>query len=251
MNILSGLRELHKVKKNGDIEERLIHRNINPDTVFLSNGGEFILGDLGLIKNIPTIPMGNGPNIQDGQTVLTMASEDTVNPDEVTYLAPETTTSSYDYKVDIWSVGCLLYEICALQPAFTLKDLINGEMNLQRRINNLKLPAEYSKDLDKIMRDMLCIDSKKRKSCDELFAEYKYLHNDSEIASIYLLLLLFFPLLFFLLLLYIVKSDNDFEELLVYNGEDKDVENIPKCVSTETSKPHEINNVYIYLIIII
>lgn len=68
MNILSGLRELHKVRKIGDAEERLIHRNINPDTVFLSNGGEFILGDLGLIKTIPTIP-GTGGSIQDDQTV--------------------------------------------------------------------------------------------------------------------------------------------------------------------------------------
>lgn len=180
MNILSGLRELHKVRKIGDAEERLIHRNINPDTVFLSNGGEFILGDLGLIKTIPTIP-GTGGSIQDGQTVLTKAI---INEDEVSYLAPEATTSNYDYKVDIWAVGCLLYEMCCLEPVFTLKDLINGEGILKDRIDELILPSEYSKELNDIMKDMLIINHKKRLSCDELFSKYNYLHGDSEIASI-------------------------------------------------------------------
>ena len=35
------------------------------------------------------------------------------------YLSPEICRQrKYDYKSDIWGLGCVLYEICALVPAF-------------------------------------------------------------------------------------------------------------------------------------
>ena len=35
------------------------------------------------------------------------------------YLSPEIVQSNtYDFKTDIWSLGVLLYEICALKPPF-------------------------------------------------------------------------------------------------------------------------------------
>ena len=41
------------------------------------------------------------------------------------YRAPELLLSyrEYDASVDIWSVGCVLYELCALAPPFRANDM--------------------------------------------------------------------------------------------------------------------------------
>ena len=40
------------------------------------------------------------------------------------YLSPEIVHGqSYDYKSDVWSIGVLLYEMCALQPPFNGSNL--------------------------------------------------------------------------------------------------------------------------------
>jgi NIMA (never in mitosis gene a)-related kinase 1/4/5 len=41
------------------------------------------------------------------------------------YLSPEACQSQpYTYKSDIWSVGCVLYELCQLRPAFNADNLL-------------------------------------------------------------------------------------------------------------------------------
>lgn len=41
------------------------------------------------------------------------------------YLSPEIIQSQvYDYKVDVWAVGCSLYQLAALEPPFNGENII-------------------------------------------------------------------------------------------------------------------------------
>ena len=91
--ILIGLKKLHKFK--------IIHRDIKSANLFLSEDFEEVkLGDLGIAK---LAKWGFGET-QVGTPY---------------YLAPEIWQNNhYDYKCDIFSFGCVVYEMAALRVPF-------------------------------------------------------------------------------------------------------------------------------------
>lgn len=73
----------------------------------------------------------------------------------------------YNEKSDIWALGCLLYELCALQPPF---DAAN-HLALAVKINAGKfnrIPAAYSDDLHRAIRWMLTLDPAERPTVEQL-----------------------------------------------------------------------------------
>ena len=63
------------------------------------------------------------------------------------YASPEVWKDRpYDKKSDIWSVGCVLYELCALNPPFRAPDMQGLYKKVIRGIYP-NIPAQYSKDL--------------------------------------------------------------------------------------------------------
>ena len=64
---------------------------------------------------------------------------------------------SYNEKSDVWSLGCLLYELCALRPPFTAAN----QRDLTTRIRAgryTRLPLRYSQDLNEVISSMLRVD---------------------------------------------------------------------------------------------
>ena len=60
----------------------------------------------------------------------------------------------YNSKSDVWSVGCLLYEMCTLQHAFEGQ----GLMGVMYKIVEGKvpdLPNTYSKELGQILKKLV------------------------------------------------------------------------------------------------
>ena len=50
------------------------------------------------------------------------------------YMSPEIWKNRpYDYKSDIWSIGCVLYELCALHPPFRAADIDGLSRAVQAR----------------------------------------------------------------------------------------------------------------------
>ena len=86
--MLKGLQALH--------DRQIVHRDIKCANVFLTKDGMLKLGDL----NVSKVAKRGLLQTQTGTPY---------------YASPEIWQDKpYDYKSDIWSMGCVLYEICAL-----------------------------------------------------------------------------------------------------------------------------------------
>jgi NIMA (never in mitosis gene a)-related kinase len=65
----------------------------------------------------------------------------------------------YDKKSDIWSLGCVLYELTTLNPPFTAMDM-QGLYNKVLKGVYPKIPSHYSSDLSMVIKSMLQVDPK-------------------------------------------------------------------------------------------
>jgi serine/threonine protein kinase len=84
------------------------------------------------------------------------------------YASPEVWKDKpYDSKSDIWSCGCVIYELATLKPPFRAQDLEGLYHKVIKGAYN-KLPSHYSVDLNNIIKIMLQVNPEKRPSCDEL-----------------------------------------------------------------------------------
>mmetsp|Transcript_52740 Transcript_52740/g.72252 ORF Transcript_52740/g.72252 Transcript_52740/m.72252 type:complete len:97 (-) Transcript_52740:213-503(-) len=92
-----GLQALHDLK--------IVHRDIKSANIFLTKDGTVKLGDL----NVSKVAKKGMLKTQTGTPY---------------YASPEVWQDQpYDQKSDIWSLGCVLYEMCSLQPPFKALDM--------------------------------------------------------------------------------------------------------------------------------
>ena len=141
IQILKGLKYLH--------DNKIMHRDLKCANLFLMKNGILKLGDLNVSKIAK----------------LGIAQTQTGTP---YYISPEIWEElPYDYKCDIWSVGCIIYEMCTLRPPFRGTSL----KELYKNIKNgyyIPISNNYSNDIKDLISMMLVVDYKKRASADEL-----------------------------------------------------------------------------------
>ena len=144
IQLLKGIKYLH--------DNRIMHRDLKCANIFLMKSGLLKLGDL----NVSKFAKFGMANTQTGTPY---------------YCSPEIWKEKpYDYKSDIWSLGCIIYEICNLRPPFrgtSLSGLKNNVLNG----HYLPIPSIYSNDLSIIIAKMLVIDPNKRYSANELLED--------------------------------------------------------------------------------
>ena len=82
--------------------KKIIHRDLKPSNIFISSENRLKIGDFGISKkHTSTMSMAN---TLVGTTI---------------YIAPEIYGGiPYNEKADVWALGCILYELASLQPAF-------------------------------------------------------------------------------------------------------------------------------------
>jgi len=73
----------------------------------------------------------------------------------------------YDSKSDIWSLGCVMYEVLALSPPFRAKDM-NGLYKKVVKGQYDPPPTTFSTDLTKLICIMIKVNPKDRPSCDQI-----------------------------------------------------------------------------------
>jgi len=64
-------------------------------------------------------------------------------------------------------LGCVLYELVALNPPFTAKDMKGLYHRVLKGVYP-KIPQHYSSDLNAVLKAMLQIDPKKRPNTDQI-----------------------------------------------------------------------------------
>ncbi|MED6235457.1 hypothetical protein ATANTOWER_026618, partial [Ataeniobius toweri] len=99
------------------------------------------------------------------QKKISTTTEPTIN-----YLAPEVfTEGTYNAKSDMWSVGCILFELCTKQRAFSDQTPIK----LMPKIISViypHLPSEFSFELCDLLGDLLQKDPRDRPTASEVLA---------------------------------------------------------------------------------
>mmetsp|Transcript_17298 Transcript_17298/g.19353 ORF Transcript_17298/g.19353 Transcript_17298/m.19353 type:complete len:316 (-) Transcript_17298:34-981(-) len=84
------------------------------------------------------------------------------------YASPEVWKDKpYDSKSDLWSLGCVLYEVCALKPPFTAANM-KGLYNKVIKGDYTRIPTMYSDDLSKVIDMCLQVIPSKRPTAAEL-----------------------------------------------------------------------------------
>ncbi len=126
VQLLSAVNYMHS--------RRVLHRDLKARNIFLKN--EIIkIGDFGISRIL--------------QGTMDMAATFTGTP---YYMSPEVLKhEGYNSKSDVWSVGCLLYEMCTFQHAFEGQ----GLMGVMYKIVEGKvpeLPNTYSKELNNVLK---------------------------------------------------------------------------------------------------
>ena len=71
------------------------------------------------------------------------------------YASPEVWKDKpYDAKSDIWSLGCVLYELCALLPPFRANDM-KGLYNKVIKGTFTRIPEMYTDHLQNVIGELL------------------------------------------------------------------------------------------------
>ena len=136
--MVKALRALHS--------RNIMHRDLKSANVFLQKNGPAKLGDL----NVSKVAKKGLLYTQTGTPY---------------YASPEVWRDQpYNSKSDIWSLGCVLYEMVTLKPPFRANDM-NG---LYKRVLKGVYPSignSFSAELAIIISRLLQVDAKARPSC--------------------------------------------------------------------------------------
>uniref|UniRef100_A0A452HS05 Serine/threonine-protein kinase Nek2 n=1 Tax=Gopherus agassizii TaxID=38772 RepID=A0A452HS05_9SAUR len=143
-----ALKECHRRSDGG---HTVLHRDLKPANIFLDSKHNVKLGDFGLARILH----------HDTSFAKTFVGTPY-------YMSPEQMNHmSYNEKSDIWSLGCLLYELCALSPPFTAYN----QKELAEKIKEGKfrrIPYRYSDQLNELLKKMLNLKDYCRPSVEEI-----------------------------------------------------------------------------------
>ncbi len=150
----------------------IVHRDIKPDNIMVRSDGIVKVLDFGLLK-LTTSDRSEVDS--EGETKLQVRTSAGVIMGTTAYMSPEQTRGQeMDARTDIWSFGCVLYEMLAHQQTFqgeTMTDVL-ANIIYQEPISIAAHRRDAPAELERIIVKTL------RKSRDERYQSAKELFND-------------------------------------------------------------------------
>ena len=141
IQMTKGLKALHDLK--------ILHRDLKSANIFLFSDGSAKIGDL----NVSKVAYKGLGYTQTGTPY---------------YASPEVWRDEpYDMKSDIWSLGCVTFEMLALHPPFRAE---NMEKLYEKVIKCQygKISERYSEDIKEIIKLLLKVKTKERPTCAQI-----------------------------------------------------------------------------------
>jgi serine/threonine protein kinase len=136
-------------------EKRIMHRDLKPANIFITADGTLKLGDLGLGRYLSS------------QTIEAFSRVGTP-----LYMSPEVLKGSgYDWKSDVWSLGCVVYELACLRSPFRKDDTKMSLYDLFQTISKGEFPPigdRYSEELKTLVNSMIQVNPEKRLDIDQV-----------------------------------------------------------------------------------
>ncbi|XP_037837589.1 serine/threonine-protein kinase Nek2 isoform X1 [Kryptolebias marmoratus] len=146
--LASALKECHGRSDGG---ATVLHRDLKPANIFLDARQNVKLGDFGLARIL---------NHDTSFAKTFVGTPYYMSPEQINRM-------SYNEKSDIWSLGCLLYELCALSPPFTAYN----QKELAEKIREgrfRRIPYRYSEELNALLCRMLDLKDYLRPSVESI-----------------------------------------------------------------------------------
>ena len=141
IQMTKGLKALHDLK--------ILHRDLKSANIFLFSDGSAKIGDL----NVSKVAYRGLGYTQTGTPY---------------YASPEVWRDEpYDMKSDVWSLGCVTFEMLALHPPFraeNMEKLYNKVIQCQYG----KISDRYSEDIKEIIKLLLKVKTKERPTCAQI-----------------------------------------------------------------------------------
>ena len=161
--ICSGLKEIHKYK--------IIHRDLTPDNIFIDENNRIKIGDFGVSKIIETNEY----------------SQSRIG--KYRYFAPEIEIGEkYNNKIDIYSFGCIIYELFTLSEYYIDKKIeekickINSEVYNPKwqKLIDLLLNKDYHKrpDIEEVYHSICLINANLHFNFKQNFNKYFLIENN-------------------------------------------------------------------------
>eukprot|EP00826_Nyctotherus_ovalis_P018401 TRINITY_DN1550_c0_g3_i2.p1 TRINITY_DN1550_c0_g3~~TRINITY_DN1550_c0_g3_i2.p1 ORF type:complete len:637 (+),score=190.19 TRINITY_DN1550_c0_g3_i2:1816-3726(+) len=132
-------------------DRKVLHRDLKAKNIFLTADGAVKLGDFGIAKVL-------SHTLDTTKTIVGTPY----------YLSPEIIQNKpYGLESDIWSLGVLLYEMCALKPPFNARNLSALAMKITVGAYS-PVPSQYSKELRQLIAGLLVTDPRRRMSIHKM-----------------------------------------------------------------------------------
>ena len=159
--IISAITYLHGLK--------IVHRDLKLDNILVNYSSEEDKKQINLLNaEVKLIDFGFATHISN-VSLLTSAIGSPFNMDPrilKKYSSHEKCPQTYDEKADIWSLGCLCYQMLVGEFAFIANDI--EELNSKIEKGNFKIPITFAKETISFLMNMLQYDPKKRSSAAEI-----------------------------------------------------------------------------------